>query len=233
MCLNEDEKDKKKREGRSVLYEKERTLIVEMGKKLLASGLVEGTGGNCSICVDPGKTFLISPSGMDYNTISPEDVVLLGWNGNVLEGERTPSSEWELHREAYNVRVEARGVVHTHSAYAAAFSCLGKDLPPVHYLIGYAGTSVPWTPYALFGSPELARNAAPGLKKSRAVLLAHHGVLAVGESLEKAYVTAEAVEYVAKIYCHACVMGEPAVLSEEDMARALRRFDNYGQMPGK
>ncbi len=216
-----------------MLYEKERTLIVEAGRQLLASGLTEGTGGNLSICVEPRKAFLISPSGMDYNSVSSEDVVLLGWNGEVLEGDRTPSSEWELHREAYNVRDEARGVVHTHSEYATAFSCLGQDLPPVHYLIGYAGSFVPWTPYALFGSSELARSAAPALAKSRAVLLGNHGVLAVGTSLAKAYATAEAVEYVAKIYCHARRMGEPRILSEEQMKEALARFATYGQQREK
>jgi len=212
-----------------MLYERERTLMVEMGKKLLASGLTEGTGGNLSISVEPGKAFLISPSGMDYNGILPEDMVLLDWEGEILEGSRTPSSEWELHREAYNVRSEARGVVHTHSPYATAFSTLGRDLPAVHYLIGYAGTSVPCTPYALFGSSELARSVAPGLKRSRGVLLGNHGVLAVGSSLEKAYTIAEAVEYVAKIYAHAHTMGEPRILSEDQMKEALCRFATYGQ----
>ena len=212
-----------------MLHEKERTLIVEMGKKLLASGLTEGTGGNLSLCVEPGKAFLISPSGMDYDSILPEDVVLLDWRGEILEGSRTPSSEWELHREAYHIRSEARGVVHTHSPYATAFSCLGKDLPAVHYLIGYAGTSVPCTPYALFGSSELARSTAPALAKSPGVLLGNHGVLAVGTSLERAYTIAEAVEYVAKIYAYARTMGEPRILSEDQMKEALCRFATYGQ----
>lgn len=216
-----------------MLYEKERMLMVEKGKKMLASGLTEGTGGNVSICVKPKEAFLISPSGMEYDTIAPEDMVLLGWNGDVLEGSRTPSSEWELHRGAYDVRPEARGVVHTHSPYATAYSCLGKDLPPIHYLIGYAGTSVPWTPYALFGSSELVRSAVPALKRSRGILLGNHGVLAVGNSLENAYTTAEAVEYVAKIYCYARTMGEPRILSEKDMERALERFVTYGQKQEK
>ncbi len=209
--------------------EKERKEIVAYGRKLLESGLTKGTGGNLSLRDETGERFAISPSGIPYEEMSWEDVVVLSLEGEVLEGSRKPSSETEMHRLLYLARKDIRAVIHSHTVFATTVACLNEALPPVHYMVAVAGLEVPCAPYATFGTRELAENAARTMGEGKAVLLANHGLLAAGGTLGEAFNITEEVEYVAEIYCRTRSMGTPVILPQEEMVRMLDLFQNYGQ----
>jgi len=207
----------------------EREAIVAYGIKLIETGLTKGTGGNLSVFDPELGLFAISPSGIDYVKITPEDVVVLDLEGHILEGDRTPSSEVDLHRIFYQNREDIRAVIHTHTMYATTLSCLGWDLPAVHYMVAVAGKNVRCADYATFGTPELARNAFEAMKDRRAVLLANHGLLAGAPDLANAFNITEEIEYVAEIYTRTLAIGEPVILGDEEMTLMAEKFKSYGQ----
>jgi len=130
----------------------ERQEIVEYGKKLVTSGLTKGTGGNLSIFNRKEGLMAISPSGIDYFKITPKDVVVLDLDGNIIDGDKKPSSELEMHRIFYKNRDDIDAIIHTHSTYATILSCLNVPLPPVHYMVALAGLNVRCAKYATFGT---------------------------------------------------------------------------------
>ena len=133
-----------------MLLKKERELVVEYGKKMSAAGLSKGTSGNISIYNAEEKLMAISPSGVGYFETVPEDVVVMDLEGNVVEGDKKPSSEWGLHTVFYVNKPDAGAVVHTHSAYCTTFACLNMPIKALHYVIGGAGTAeVPCAPYKI------------------------------------------------------------------------------------
>jgi L-fuculose-phosphate aldolase len=208
----------------------ERQAVVDGGLALLKAGLVTGTSGNLS-CMRPQRDLIaVSPSGLAYPDMRPADVVVVDLAGQHVDGRLAPSSELELHLALYRRRPEALAVVHTHSVYATTLACLGWEIPAVHYLVGFAGRRVPLAPYATFGTPELAAAVAATMGTAqRAVLMAHHGLVAIGRDLAAALNTAEAVEFVARIYCQARSLGQPAVIDDAEMDRVMERFGRYGQ----
>ncbi|NLL37884.1 MAG: L-fuculose-phosphate aldolase [Fretibacterium sp.] len=212
-----------------MLLQKEREAVVEYGKKLVTCGLTKGTGGNISVFDRSLGLMAISPSGMDYFKTEPEDVVVLDLTGRVREGVRKPSSEADMHRILYSGREDVNAVVHAHSPFATTLACLEMSLPPVHYLIGLAGHDVRCAPYETFGSPALAEAAFEGMKDRYAVLLAHHGLLAAGPSIQYAFNTAEEIEFVCELYYRALNVGDPVLLSKADMDAVLEKFKTYGQ----
>jgi len=206
--------------------------IVEYGRQLIASGLTTGTGGNLSI-LDPDQArILITPSGVAYDAMSPADVVVMDMDGGIIEGRRKPSSEWSFHVALYGKRPDIHAVVHTHSVYATTLACLHWEIPAVHYLVGFAGRKVPLAPYATYGTEELARNVAESIGPANAVLLANHGLVAVGPDLPRAFNTAEEIEFVARLYYLARAAGEPQLLSDDEMDRVIEKFKNYGPNTG-
>lgn len=207
--------------------EKERKQVVKYGKKLLEKGLTTGSGGNISILNKEKGLVAISPSGKDYFQTKVEDIVILDLEGNVVEGDLEPSSEKDMHLIFYKNRKEARAVVHTHSKYATAISSMGWDLKPVHYLIGFAGEDVKCAEYAIYGSKELAENAMEAIKGRNAVLLANHGLITLGEDIDDAFSTAEQLEYVSEIYYLTKTLGEPKLLSEDQMEEVMKKFGTY------
>ena len=212
-----------------MLLQKERESVVEYCRRLATHHLTKGTGGNISVCDREKKLMAISPSGMDYFQTEPEDVVVLDFEGRIVEGRRVPSSEVDMHRILYAERTDIGAVVHTHSTYATTLSCLHEGLLPVHYLIGFAGHDVRCTEYAPFGSPELARLAFEGMRDRYAVLLGNHGLLAAGPDIRYAFNTAEEIEFVCELYCRARIIGDPVLLSKADMDIVLEKFKTYGQ----
>ena len=161
-----------------MLMEKERLLLIEYGKKLVEAGLTKGTGGNLSIFDRKNGHVAITPSGIDFFEIQPEDIVIIDVDGNIIEGNRVPSSEWAMHVMPYKYRDDIDAVIHAHTMYATVMACLREDLPATHYMIAVAGENVRVAKYATYGSPELAKNAFEAMKDRKAVILANHGILA-------------------------------------------------------
>lgn len=212
-----------------MILKDERELIVEHGKKMLTFGLTKGTGGNLSIFNRRENLVAISPSGLDYFETRPQDIVIIDLDGNVVNGNRKPSSEYEMHLIFYKEREDVNAVVHTHSTYSTILSCMNWSLPPVHYLIAFAGKNVRCAEYALFGTKKLAYNALEGMGERKAVFLANHGLLTIGDDIVDAFNIAEMVEFCAEIYYKVKCIGEPTVLNKNQMEEVHVRFETYGQ----
>ncbi|MCQ4924056.1 L-fuculose-phosphate aldolase [Tissierella carlieri] len=208
----------------------ERTEIVEYGKRLVTSRLTKGTGGNLSIYNREKKLFCISPTGIDYFDIKPEDVVVMDLEGKIIEGDKKPSSEVEMHRIFYANRKDIDAIIHTHTMYATTLACLNWSLPPVHYMVALAGLDVRCAKYATYGTKELAENAFEAMRDRYAVLLANHGLLAGAKDLANAFNITEEIEYCAELYYRTKAIGEPVILPEEEMVLMLEKFKTYGQV---
>lgn len=213
-----------------ILLEKERKEIVEYGKKLIETGLTKGTGGNLSIYSREKGLMAISPSGIEYVKIKPEDVVVLDLDGKKVDGDKEPSSEYDMHRIFYKNRDDIDAIIHTHTMYATTIACLNWELPPVHYMIALAGVNVRCAKYATYGTEELAENAFKAMENRNAVLLANHGMLAGAKDLANAFNITEEVEYCAELYYRSKSIGEPIILPEDEMVRMLDKFKTYGQV---
>jgi len=197
---------------------------------LLNSGLTAGTGGNLSVINRKKKMIAITPSGVDYFEMSPEDVVLVGTEGGPVETSKyKPSSELLFHQALYRRREDIQAIVHTHSVYATTLATLGWEIPAFHYLVAYSGKKVPLAAYATFGSERLARNVADAIGENNALLMGSHGVVTVGRTLAKAFEAAEIIEYVARVYYLAKNLGEPTILSDEEMDKVIEKFRDYGK----
>ena len=215
-----------------MFLESERRQVAAFGRRMSAEGLSNGTSGNLSIYVPEEGYMVLSPSGMRYEDIQPEDVVVMTLDGKVAAGERKPSSEWALHTTFYKHKPHARAVVHTHSVYCTTLAVLGEPIRAVHYVIGDAGAAeVPCAPYQLFGTEALAEAAMEVCGKSDGVLLGNHGLVCCGKDIKGAYGLACNLEYIAEIQCRAMSIGKPNVLTEEQMAEVMVKFQSYGQ-PG-
>ena len=213
-----------------MLLEAERQSVVENGLAMVQAGLTTGTGGNLSCCAREHNLVAISPSGVPYGDLRTRDVVVVNLEGEHVDGDLRPSSEMGFHLALYRHRADVGGIVHTHSVFATTLACLNREIPPVHYLVGFAGPKVPVAPYATFGTRELAENVRRTMgQKYHAVLLANHGLVAVGADLPKALDIAEHVEFVARIFCQAQTMGQPVVLSDGEMERVIEKFQTYGR----
>lgn len=208
-----------------------RESLVACAVAMQAEGLVVGTSGNLSARWADG--FLITPSGLAYDTLKPADMVFVGDDGSV-RGQWRPSSEWRIHQAVYQARPEAGAVLHAHPTYSTSLACLRRDIPAFHYEVALAGgRDIRCARYATFGTPELARFAVEALQDRTACLLANHGLLCLAADLPGALTLALRVEQLARIYCQCVQAGEPRVLDEEEMARVVRKFRSYGQQDTK
>lgn len=217
-----------------MLLQEERELVVAYGRNMSADRLSTGTSGNISVYVPEKGLMAISPSGIGYFDIRPEDVVVADLEARIVEGTRKPSSEWALHTLFYRNKPHIRAVVHTHSMYCTTFAVLGLPLRAVHYAIAGAGAAeVPCAPYYPFGTLELAEAAVETAGPADAVLLGNHGLVACGKDIAGAYGLALNLEYVAELQYRALCVGTPNVLSREAMADVMERFQSYGQPEDK
>ena len=216
-----------------MLMMEEREQLVHYGKELISQNLTTGTGGNLSIFDRKTGLMAITPSGIDFFATRTEDIVIMTLDGKVVEGSRKPSSEVDLHRIFYQNRADISALVHSHSLYCTTISCMGWEIPPVHYVIGVAGKSVRCTPYRTFGSWELAEAALEGMKDRYAVLLGNHGMIAGAGSLEDAFGNVRSVEFVAQLYYRTRCLGEPRLISDRQMDEVLEKFQTYGQPPAQ
>jgi len=203
--------------------------VIDSCLAMNAHGINQGSAGNISVRYKDG--FLITPSGMAYNRLKPEHIVLVGLDGNSQDA-WNPSSEWRMHRDIYANRSEAGAVLHAHSNFATALSCLRNDIPAFHYMIAVAGGhSIRCADYALFGTQTLSDHMLTALKGRRACLLGTHGMICFHDNLDKALWLGVEVEALAKQYWHACQAGEPVILTDRQMDEVLQQFRDYGKQP--
>jgi L-fuculose-phosphate aldolase len=204
-----------------------RRALVDSVRWLVARGLYAGTSGNVSLRAGAG--LLITPTGVSCDDIDPPSIVEISFGGEARDP-LAPSSEWRIHRDVYLGRPEIGAVVHTHSTFATAYSCLRKPLPAFHYMVAKAGgTAIRCARYATYGTEALSRNALAALRDSRACLLANHGLLALGADLGAARSLAEEIEALAAQYAAARAMGRPIILPEREMRAVRAKFAHYGQ----
>lgn len=204
-----------------------RAEVITTALAMNAAGINRGKSGNVSVRHADG--FLVTPSGLPYDQITPADIVHVSLVGAVT-GSRRPSSEWRFHRDIYRVRSDAHAIVHTHAPFATTLACLDRGIPPFHYMLAVAGgPNVRCAPYATFGTQELSDHAVTALADRKACLLAHHGMIALGETLGSALALAVEVETLAEMYWRALQIGEPPLLDDAEMTRVLAKFATYGQ----
>lgn len=208
-----------------------RAAIIAAARAMNDLGINQGTSGNVSHRVEGG--FLVTPTGMDYAALTPADIVFMRFDGS-HDGARLPSSEWRFHRDILKARPDVAAVVHTHAMFATTLACLNRDIPAFHYMIAVAGgDTIRCAPYATFGTEELSRHAVAALKDRKACLLANHGMIAVGSTLNHALKLAVEVETLAGMYWRALQVGKPRLLGKAEMRRVLKKFATYGQQPDK
>jgi len=209
-----------------------RRAVIDTARAMNAAGINVNKAGNVSARCRRGARdgFVVTPSGVPYRELDPEDIVFVTDAGDVA-GKQAPSSEWRFHRDIYAARPEFGAIVHTHSPHATALACHGRGLPAFHYMVATAGgADIRCAPYATFGTQALSDHALRALAGRSACLLAHHGVIACGPDLEQALALAIEVEHLAGIYLAACTLGEPAQLDADEMQRVLQRFATYGTL---
>ena len=204
----------------------EREAMIATARRMNASGLNQGTSGNLSARVEGG--FLLTPTGMDYDALAPEDLVFMRLDGS-HEGRRLPSSEWRFHRDVLAARPEVGAVLHAHSMFCTTLACLRRGIPAFHYMVAVAGgVDVRCAPYATFGTEELSAHALAALEDRTCCLLANHGMIATGPDLEKALWLAVELETLCRQYAVALQVGTPVVLPDDEIARNVEKFKSYG-----
>lgn len=206
-----------------------RAEIVATAQAMDRAGFAPSKSGNVSARLGDG--FLITPSGLPYARMGPGDLVAMSLEGETLSPGK-PSSEWRFHAAIYAARPELAAHVHTHSPRATALSAARRGIPAFHYMIALAGgAGIRCADYATFGTQELADNAVRALEGRKAVLLANHGVIALGATLAGAWMLAQEVENLAGQYLDLLASGlEPTILDEAEMARVIERFGGYGKV---
>ena len=200
--------------------------IIATALRMNGHRINSGKSGNVS--ARAGEGFLITASGLAYDAMGPEDIVAMSMEGDAT-GARAPSSEWRFHRDIYVNRPDAGAIVHAHSPFSTTLACLARGIPAFHYMVAVAGgNDIRCAPYATFGTQALSDNALAALAGRRACLLANHGMIAIGASLDAALELAIEVEALAEQYWRALQIGVPNVLSDEEMNVVLEKFKSYG-----
>ena len=206
--------------------------LMKVTRQLVDLGLNRGASGNVSVR-GLGENnqigYWITPSGMLVDRMQPSDMVWMDFSGNAV-GNRQPSSEWRFHSDILLNKPEVNAVIHTHSMFATTLSTFRVDVPAFHYMIAQVGgDSIRCAPYALFGSQQLADIAVQALQDRKACLLANHGMIAIGQSLEKALNMTQEVEGLCEQYLRALQVGHPYILSKSEMLEVEHKFKDYGE----
>lgn len=207
-----------------------REKMVDICRRMNSTGINQGTAGNLSVRTSSG--FLITPSSLPYDIMTADDLVEMDFDGSYLG--RRPSSEWRFHRDILKNRTDINVVLHCHSLYATTLACHHKTIPAFHYMVGVAGgTTVRCADYATFGTQALSDHALKALDGRLACLLGQHGQISLGNDLEQALWLAIEVETLSRMYVQVLTLGEPPILSDEEMARVLDQMKrmSYGLGP--
>ena len=210
-----------------------RSALIEHAQRMAPAKLNRGSAGNLSVrAVHAGQSgYLITPTGMTYADLTPDDLVFIGLDGSV-HGQRKPSSEWRFHHDVYASRPEAGAILHAHSPFAVTLACLRREIPPFHYMIArFGGDTLRCADYATFGTQALSDAALAALEGRCACLLANHGLLVFGSDLKHAFDLAVEAEELCEQYWRACAIGGPSLLDADEMHRVLAKFATYGQQP--
>jgi L-fuculose-phosphate aldolase len=206
-----------------------RTGIVAACRRMNALGINQGTSGNISARF--GERMLITPSGVPYDAMSPDDIAALPIEGEygAWDGPLAPSTEWRFHLDITRARPEVGAIVHTHSTYATTLAIARKEIPACHYMIAAAGgTTIRCADYATYGTKELSDNALAALEDRTCCLLANHGMIATGANLDKAMWLAVELETIAKQYYLSLAIGGPVLLPDAEIAHVMEGFKSYG-----
>ncbi len=203
-----------------------RRQLIAYCRKMNDVGLNQGTSGNASTRVSGG--LLITPSGLDYERTEPVDIVKIDMEGKVLRGHRNPSSEWHFHCRVMAAKPKAGALLHTHSINATTLACLGRGIPPFHYMVAVAGgRDIRCAPYATFGTEKLADAVLEALDGRIACLMANHGMIVLGRDIEDAFKRAVEIETLAAQYLKALAIGKPQLLTVGEMDVVLEKFKSY------
>ncbi|MCF8467778.1 MAG: class II aldolase/adducin family protein [Sneathiella sp.] len=207
----------------------ERKELIRVVREMNALGINQGTSGNASIRV--GEGYLITPSGMAYADLAPEDIVEMSFSGETL-GKRKPSSEWRFHHDLLAARPDFGAVLHTHGKAVMTIACQRMDLPPFHYMIAVAGgNTIRCADYATFGTQALSDNALKAMQGRKACLLANHGLLAGEATLARALSLAVEVETLCETYWRVLQTGDPILLTDAEMDEVRAQFEKGYGMP--
>ncbi|MFO1322744.1 MAG: class II aldolase/adducin family protein [Burkholderiales bacterium] len=212
-----------------------RERVIATALAMNAADINRGKSGNVSArWRDDGfDGFLVTPTGLPYAQTQPADIVAITLAGEA-RGDRLPSSEWRFHRDIYASRPDVAAIVHTHAPFATTLACLSRGIPSFHYMVAVAGgPDIRCAPYATFGTQALSDYAVAALAGRRACLLANHGMIALGATLDAALALAVEVETLAEMYWRALQIGEPVLLSAAEMEVVLAKFATYGQPQGR
>ncbi|MGB7987949.1 MAG: class II aldolase/adducin family protein [Candidatus Methylophosphatis roskildensis] len=208
-----------------------RRALLDTARAMQARGLSRGTAGNLSVrcAVGAHAGFLITPSGIDNDAASAEDMVEMTLDGRHA-GPMLPSSEWRFHRDIYVQRAEAGAILHAHSPFATALACQGRPIPAFHYMIArFGGSDIRCARYATFGTQALSDAALDALQGRSACLLANHGMLVFGRDLPRALALAIEFETLCEQYWRTLQIGPPQILDAAEMRLILEKFATYGQ----
>ncbi|MFF3496932.1 class II aldolase/adducin family protein [Streptomyces sp. NPDC002795] len=206
--------------------------LVLTARRTVTDGLVVGTSGNVSVRVGgaDGDTVLVTPTGVPYEDLGPDDLVAVGLDGERRAGALKPTSELPMHLAVYR-HTDARAVVHTHAVHATAVSTLVPELPPVHYMTATLGGPVRVAPYATYGTQELAENMLLALADRTGCLLQNHGTLTYGATLAAAYDRTAQLEWMCRLWltAHSVPGLTPSLLTGEQLREVEERLSGYGQ----
>lgn len=204
--------------------------VIDAALAMNAAGINQGKSGNVSARSVDGLAMLITPSGVAYDTLTPEAIVRVRLEDGEAEGALLPSSEWRMHRDIYAARADAGGIVHTHAPHATALSCRREGIPAFHYMVAVAGgADIRCADYATFGTQALSDHMLAALEGRTACLLANHGMIGFAADPARALALAVEVEALARQYLLARQLGAPHILSDAEMAAVLERFRTYGE----
>jgi L-fuculose-phosphate aldolase len=215
-----------------VILGDERAAVREYARRMAADGLVVGTSGNVS--ARSGDFVAVTPTGVGYSGLRPEDIPVVSLDGTVVDGELRPTSELPMHLAVYGKAADPdkepiTAVVHTHSVHATAVSTLVDEVPAIHYMVAAIGENVRVAPYATYGTTELADVMLAALDGRRGCLLANHGTVTYGDGLGVAYDRARQLEWVCQLWLLACSAGAPSLLPPAEIAHVVEKLRGYGQ----